>query len=74
MTKGDVKTGKSHEFRMRPPGERDRDGCETRNIAVDDRRGDIWVPCFKASKVARLQFRTVAEVQALKAASSAARR
>ncbi len=37
-------------------------GCETRNIAVDDIRGDIWVPCARTSRVARLQFRTAAEV------------
>ena len=36
-------------------------GCETRNIAVDDIRGDIWVPCARTSRVARLQFRTSAE-------------
>ena len=36
-------------------------GCETRNIAVDDIRGDIWVPCARTSRVARLQFRTAAE-------------
>ena len=39
-------------------------GCETRNIAVDDIRGDIWVPCARTSRVARLQFRTAAEVAA----------
>ncbi len=38
-------------------------GCETRNIAVDDIRGDIWVPCARTSRVARLQFRTPAEVE-----------
>jgi streptogramin lyase len=33
-------------------------GCESRNITVDDRTGEVWVPCFRASKVFRLQFRT----------------
>jgi len=45
-------------------------GCETRNIAVDDVRGDVWVPCIKASKIVRLQFPTTAEVQALRTAAS----
>jgi streptogramin lyase len=50
-------------------------GCETRNIAVDDLRGEVWVPCIKASKTVRLQFRTQAELQAHKgAAGSEARR
>ncbi len=39
-------------------------GCETRNIAVDDLRGDVWVPCARTSRVARLQFRTRADVAA----------
>jgi streptogramin lyase len=39
-------------------------GCETRNIAIDDIRGDIWVPCAATSRVARLQFRTSDEVAA----------
>jgi len=42
-------------------------GCEARNIAMDDLRGDVWVPCIRASKVARLRFRTASEVQALRA-------
>jgi streptogramin lyase len=45
-------------------------GCETRNIAVDDVRGDVWVPCIKASKIVRLQFPTAAELQALRTASA----
>ena len=49
-------------------------GCETRNIAVDDLRGDVWVPCIKASKIVRLQFPTQAQVQALKTASAETRR
>ncbi len=31
-------------------------GCESRNISVDDRHGDVWVPCYRASKVFRLHF------------------
>jgi streptogramin lyase len=49
-------------------------GCETRNLAVDDLRGDVWVPCIKASKTVRLQFRTQAQVQALKSVGAEARR
>ena len=49
-------------------------GCESRNIAVDDIRGDIWVPCYRTSRVARLQFRTAREVEAQQAASMRASR
>ena len=45
-------------------------GCESRNIAVDDVRGDVWVPCIRASKIARLQFRTPADLAAQRQASS----
>jgi streptogramin lyase len=31
--------------------------CESRNISVDDLRGDVWVPCANTSRVIRLQFR-----------------
>jgi streptogramin lyase len=41
-------------------------GCEPRNIAVDDVRGDVWVPCCRTSRVARLQFRTEQQLQALR--------
>ena len=44
-------------------------GCEPRHITVDDVRGDVWVPCDRASRIARLQFRTEQQLQALKAAS-----
>ena len=40
--------------------------CESRNIAVDDIRGDVWVPCANTSRVIRLQFRTAEQIQALK--------
>jgi streptogramin lyase len=32
-------------------------GCESRNLTIDDRTGDVWVACFRASKIIRLQFR-----------------
>jgi streptogramin lyase len=32
--------------------------CESRNISVDDVRGDVWVPCWNTSRMIRLQFRT----------------
>jgi streptogramin lyase len=40
--------------------------CESRNISVDDIRGEVWVPCANTSRVIRLQFRTAEQVQALK--------
>jgi len=40
--------------------------CESRNISVDDIRGDVWVPCANTSRVIRLQFRTAAQIEALK--------
>ena len=40
--------------------------CESRNISVDDIRGEVWVPCSNTSRVVRLQFRTAEEIQALK--------
>ncbi len=40
--------------------------CESRNISVDDIRGDVWVPCANTSRVIRLQFRTAEQVEALK--------
>ena len=39
------------------------------NITVDDIRGEVWVPCMKTSNAMRLQFRTDAQVQALRAAA-----
>jgi streptogramin lyase len=47
-------------------------GCETRNIAVDDLRGDVWVPCIRASKVVRLEFRTPSEIAEVKSTSTLA--
>ena len=45
-------------------------GCQPRDIAVDDRRDEIWVPCREGARVNRLQFRTVAQLQALKAGAA----
>ena len=44
-------------------------GGETRNIAVDNRRDpvEIWVPYFRTSRIARLQFRTKEEIDAVNA-------
>ncbi len=42
-------------------------GTEVRHIAVDGRNGDVWVPYATTSRVARLQFRTEAELQAHRA-------
>jgi len=40
--------------------------CESRNISVDDMRGDVWVPCANTSRVIRMRSRTAAEIEALK--------
>lgn len=32
-------------------------GCESRNINVDKNTGDVWVGCYRASKIFRFQFR-----------------
>ena len=42
-------------------------GTEVRHIAVDGRNGDVWVPYATTNRVARLQFRTEAELQAHRA-------
>jgi len=47
-------------------------GAELRHITVDDIRGDVWVPYREADRAARLQFRTAAQLAALKTASGAA--
>ena len=49
-------------------------GCGMRHISVDDLRGDVWVPCSRGGKAVRLQFRTPAQLQSLKAAGADARR
>lgn len=43
-------------------------GAELRHIAFDDARGDVWVPYREADRAARLQFRTQAQIDALKKA------
>jgi streptogramin lyase len=40
--------------------------CESRNISVDDNRGDVWVPCANTSRVIRMRPRTTADIEALK--------
>ena len=42
-------------------------GSEVRHIAVDGRTGDVWVPYASTSRIARLQFRTAEQLQALRA-------
>jgi virginiamycin B lyase len=44
-------------------------GAELRHIAFDDARGDVWVPYREADRAARLQFRTQAQIDALKKAA-----
>jgi streptogramin lyase len=45
--------------------------AEIRHIAVDDIRGEVWVPYRESDRAARLQFRTPAQMQALKNAGAA---
>jgi streptogramin lyase len=47
-------------------------GAELRHIGFDDLRGDVWVPYREADRAARLQFRTQAQLEALKRGSIAA--
>ena len=48
-------------------------GTDTRNIAVDDSRSpvEVWVPYFRTSKVARLQFRSQEQLDAVKQSAAA---
>ena len=43
-------------------------GCSTRNIAFDNIRREAWLPCSRSSRLARFQFRTAEQLQALKRA------
>jgi streptogramin lyase len=40
-------------------------GTEARNITVDRPRGEVWVPYWRTSKLARLQFRTEQEIRSV---------
>jgi streptogramin lyase len=42
-------------------------GTECRNIAVDQKTGDVWLPSFRTSKAIRLQFRTEQQLAAVQA-------
>ena len=44
-------------------------GAELRHIALDEQKGDIWVPYREADRAARLQFRTQAQLDAQRAAA-----
>jgi streptogramin lyase len=44
-------------------------GCSSRHMSFDDVRGEAWVPCDQADTVDRIQFRTAAQIQALKSAA-----
>ena len=46
-------------------------GYEARHISVDRPRGDVWVPSWRTSKVARLQLRTSEEIDAATALAAA---
>jgi streptogramin lyase len=44
-------------------------GCELRSIYVDRRKTEVWLPCDRAARVIRMQFRTPEQIQALKGAA-----
>jgi len=44
-------------------------GCSSRHMSFDDNKNEAWVPCDQADTVDRIQFRTAAQIQALKAAA-----
>ncbi len=44
-------------------------GAELRHIALDEQKGDIWVPYREADRAARLQVRTQAQLDAQRAAA-----
>ena len=45
-------------------------GCSPRHISFDDLRGDAWIPCDQSDAVDRIQFRSNAQIEALKAAKN----
>ena len=60
LMKLDPKSGQWTVYRMPATG------CETRSIFVDRRRDEVWLPCDRTARVVRVQFRTPAQLQALK--------
>ena len=48
-------------------------GCGSRHISFDDYKGELWLPCDQSNKVIRFQFRTAAEIRALRAAAGRTR-
>ena len=44
-------------------------GCESRSIFVDRLRTEVWLPCDRTARAVRVQFRTTAQLQALKDAA-----
>jgi len=46
-------------------------GCGSRHMGFDDFRNEAWIACDQANKAVRLQFRSMEDIQLLKAASTA---
>jgi streptogramin lyase len=44
-------------------------GCGSRHSSVDDIRGEVWLPCDQADKVARFQLRTAQDIARLRQAA-----
>jgi streptogramin lyase len=47
-------------------------GCSPRDVRVDNIRGDVWAACREAARVARLQFRTAQDLDAMRRQTGAA--
>ncbi len=45
-------------------------GCSPRHMSFDDYHNEAWVPCDQADAVDRIQFRSPAQLRALKAAAT----
>jgi streptogramin lyase len=45
-------------------------GCSSRHMSFDDVKGEAWVPCDQADTVDRIQFRTQAQIEALRAGAA----
>lgn len=44
-------------------------GCDSRNMTLDEKRGDAWITCTRSIRVGRFHFRTPDELQAAREAT-----
>ena len=47
-------------------------GSECRDITIDEKTGDVWLPSWRTSKAIRLQFRTEQQLAAVQSKLNAA--